>query len=60
MDLLDEVRMTAKQRMACYQDLMAKSYNMKVKPWHFKVRNLILRKVTTATKNPKQGKLGSN
>lgn len=39
---------------------MAKSYNMKVKPRHFEVGDLVLRKVTIATKDPTQGKLGSN
>ena len=32
LDLLDEVRATVEQRMAHYQDLMAKHYNAKVKP----------------------------
>ena len=35
LDLLDEVRATAEQRMARYQDLMAKHYNTKVRPRHF-------------------------
>ena len=35
LDLLDEVRMTAEQRVTRYQDLMAKHYNAKVKPRHF-------------------------
>ena len=60
LDLLDEVRMTTGQRIACYQDLMAKYYNIKVKPQLFQVGDLVLRKVTTATKDPMQGKLGLN
>ena len=32
LDLLDEVRATTEQQIACYQDLMAKHYNAKVKP----------------------------
>ena len=32
LDLLDEVRTTAEQQIACYQDLMEKHYNTKVKP----------------------------
>ena len=39
---------------------MAKHYNTKVRPRHFEVRDLILRKVTTTTKDPTQGKLGPN
>ena len=31
LDLVDEVRMTAKQRMAWYQNLMAKHYNSNVR-----------------------------
>ena len=50
LDLLDEVTTTAEQQIACYQDLMEKHY--------FQVRDLVLRKVTTATKDPTQGKLG--
>jgi len=48
LDLLDEVRVTAKH------------YNTKVKPRHFQVRDLILRKVMMATRNPAQGKLSPN
>ena len=60
LDLLDEVRATAEQRIARYQDLMAKHYNATVKPRHFQIGDLVLRKVTTATKDPAQGKLGPN
>ena len=60
LDLLDEVRVTAKQRMTQYQDLMAKHYNAKMKPRHFSIGDLVLRKVTTTTKDPTQGKLGPN
>ena len=31
LDLVDEVRVTAKQRLAWYQDLMIKHYNSKVR-----------------------------
>ena len=60
LDLLDKVRAAAEQRMAHYQDLMAKHYNNKVKPRCFEVGDLVLRKVTTATKDPTQGKLDPN
>lgn len=39
---------------------MAKHYNTKVRPRHFQVKDLVLRKVTTATRDPSQGKLGPN
>jgi len=48
------------QRMARYQDLMAKNYNTKVMPRHFQIWDLVLRKGATATKDPSQGKLGPN
>ena len=39
---------------------MAKHYNSKAKHMNFQVRDLILRKVTGAAKDPSQGKLGPN
>ena len=39
---------------------MAKHYNTKVRPGHFQTRDLVLRKVTTTTRDPSQGKLGPN
>ena len=60
LDLIDEVRATAKQRLARYQDLMAKHYNSKVRCRDFKVRDLVLRKVKSAMRDPSQGKLGPN
>ena len=38
--------------------LIAKYYNIKVKSCHFQVGDLVLTKVTMATKDPAQGKLG--
>ena len=60
LDILDEVRATAEQQIVHYKDLMAKHYNAKVKPRHFQIGDLVLRKVTAATKDPVQGKLGPN
>ena len=51
LDLLDEVRATAEQRLAWYQDLMAKHYNLKVRQRDFKVGDLVLWKVMSATKD---------
>ena len=39
---------------------MAKHYNTKIKPKYFDVMDLVLRKVTIATKDPTQGKLDPN
>ena len=60
LDLLDEVRATAEQRLARYQDLMAKHYNNKVRHMDFQVGDLVLRKLMGAARDPSQGKLGPN
>ncbi|XP_030963977.1 uncharacterized protein LOC115985150 [Quercus lobata] len=52
LNLLDEVRVTAEQRLARYQDLMAKHYNSRVRNRDFQVGDLILRKVMHAAKDP--------
>jgi len=39
---------------------MARHYNTKVKSRHFQIGDLVLRKVTIATRDPSQGKLGLN
>ena len=39
---------------------MAKYYNTKVKIRRFEIGDWVLRKVTQATKDPSQGKLGPN
>ena len=60
LDLVDEVRATAEQRLARYQNIMARNYNSKVKHRDFQVGDLVLRKVMGAAKDPTQGKLGPN
>ena len=60
LNLVDEVRATTKQRLARYQDLMAKHYNSKVRHRDFQVIDLVLRKVTSTTRDPSQRKLGPN
>ena len=60
LDLVDEVRATAEQRLAQYQDLMAKYYNSRVRHRDFQVGDLVLRKVIGAIRDPSQGKLGPN
>ena len=44
--------------MAEYQQKMAEYYNKRVKLKRLKIGDLVLRKVTPATKGPTQGKLG--
>ena len=58
--MVDEVREIVEQRLARYNDLMAKHYNSRVKHRDFQVGDLVLRKVMGATKDASQGKLGPN
>ena len=60
LDLVDEFRSTAEQRLARYQNLMAKHYNTNVRHRDFQVGDLVLRKVMRVAKDPLQGKLGPN
>ena len=60
LDLMDEVRMDVEQRTARYKNLMARQYDAMVKPRHFNIGDLILKRVTLATRNPTYGKLGPN
>ena len=60
LDLVDEVKAIAEQRLARYQDRMAKHYNSQVRHRDFKVGDLVLRKVMYAARDPMQGKLGPN
>ena len=60
LDLVDEVRATAEQRLTRYQNLMAKYYNSNVRRRDFQVGDLVLRKVIGAARDPSQGKLDPN
>ena len=60
LDLIDEVRSAAEQRLARYKDRMARQYNSRVQHRDFQVGDLVLRKVMGATRDPTQGKLGPN
>ncbi|XP_075633469.1 uncharacterized protein LOC142605929 [Castanea sativa] len=60
LDLMDEVRMDLEQRVACYKNLMAKHHNALVNPRQFNIGDLILKRVSLATKDPAHGKLGPN
>nr|XP_023882263.1 uncharacterized protein LOC111994609 [Quercus suber] len=58
LDCLDEVQDKALSRMTGYQKKIAEYYNKRVKLRQLNIGDLVLRKVTPATKNPAQGKLG--
>ena len=60
LDLIDEVRTDAEHRTAKYKNLMARQYDAMVKPRRFNIGDLVLKKVSLATKNPVHGKLGPN
>ena len=60
LDLLQEKRDQAQITMLAYQESVARYFNRKVKPWSFKVGDLVLRKVTLTTKDSTDGKLAPN
>lgn len=60
LNLLDEVRMDAKQKVARYKNLMTKHHDAMVKPKQFNIGDLILKRVSLATKDPAHEKLGPN
>ena len=60
LNLIDEVRMNAEQRTVRYKNLMAKQYDVMVKPRRFNIGDLILKRVFLATRNPAHGKLRPN
>ena len=60
LNLVDEVWAITEQRLAQYQNLMAKFYNSNVRHRDFQVGELGLLKVMGATRDPSQGKLGPN
>ena len=60
LDLIDEVRMDAEQRTTRYKSLMTRQYDAMVKPKHFNIGDLVLKRVFLATRNPAHGKLGPN
>ena len=58
LDCLDKVKEKASHKMTKYQQKMAEYYNKRVKLRRLDIGDLVLDKVTPATKNPAQGKLG--
>ena len=60
LDLIDEVRTDADERTTRYKNLMARQHDAMVKPMRLNIGDLVLMKVSLATKNPAHGKLGPN
>ena len=60
LDLIDEVRTDAEHKTTRYKYLMARQYDALVKPRHFNIGDLVMKKVSLATKNPTHGKFGPN
>ena len=60
LDLIDKVRMDAKQIVARYKNLMTKHHDTLVKSRQFNIGDLFLKRVSLATKDPAHGKLGLN
>ena len=58
LDLIDKVRVDIEQKMACYKNLMTNHHYALVKPRQFNVADLVLRRVSLATKDPAHRKLG--
>ena len=58
LEFMDEVWERVEKRMKNYQEKMARYYNTKVKLRYFNIKDLVIGKVTLATKNPSQGNLG--
>ena len=58
LDFFDEVRDGVSNKMTKYQQKMADYYNKRVKLRRLDIGDLVLHKVTPATKDPAQGKLG--
>ena len=60
LDLLEEKREQSLKRAEDYQRKTVRYYDRKVKPNSFKLRDLVLKKLRLARKDPTNGKLGPN
>ena len=60
LNLIDEVRMDAEHRTVRYKNVIARQHDAMVRPRHFNIGDLVLKRVSLATKNPTHGKLGPN
>jgi len=58
LDYLDETREEASKKMTKYQQKMIEYYNKRVKLRRLNIGDLVLRRITRATKDSAQGKLG--
>ena len=59
-DVIDEVRRNVEQRTVRYKNLMARKHDEMVKPKRLNLRDLVLNRVSLATKDLAHGKLGPN
>ena len=60
LDLIEELRNSAEVKVAAYQQRVAKYFNSRVKYRHFRIGDLVLRKVMNNTKELGAGPLGPN
>ena len=60
LDTLNELRESTAIRIAFYQRRLANSYNKRVKPRTFQLRNLVLRRVFENTADPNARKFQAN
>ncbi|KAL2480424.1 Ribonuclease H [Abeliophyllum distichum] len=60
LDLLQERRDNAQEKLECYQQKMAHYYNKNVKSPSFRVGDLVLRKVFLSSQEPSVGTQGPN
>ena len=60
LDLIDKVRMDVEQRTTRYKIFMGRQYDAMVKLRRFNIGDLVLKRVSLATRNPAHGKLGPN
>ena len=60
LNVIDGVRMDAEQRTTRYKNLMAKQYDVMVKPRRFNIWELVLKRVSLAARNLAHGKPGPN
>ena len=60
LELSDESREAALVQLAAQKQRIERYYNRRTKLCHFKLGDLVLRKVTLNTRNLNKGKLGPN
>ena len=60
LDLLEEKQEQAQRRTKDYQRKTSRHYDRKIRPYNFKLGDLVLKKLLPAKKDPTHGKLGPN